>query len=224
MKGHISRYWKSSEFKFYTLVVLTSILLITINLIHSAYYSIVDAIRYAVFQVASITTATGYSTADFEKWPFFSQMLLLSLMFMGGMVGSTAGGMKQARILIMFKQAYRELYQLIHPHAFTALKLDGKSVNKETLGGIWGFIFLFLFIYVIAVLIMSSLGVDIVTSASTVVSAMSNVGPALGDAGPMDNYSAIPTAGKWILILCMLIGRLEIYTVIVLFIPHFWSK
>lgn len=224
LKGQVSLYWKSSEFKFYCLVVFTSIALVTLNLINSNYNSIFEALRYAIFQIASIVTATGYATADFEKWPLFSQMLLITLMFIGGMVGSTAGGIKQARILIMFKQAYRELYQLIHPHAFTALKLDGKSVNKETLGGIWGFIFLFLFVYVIAVLIMSLLGLDITTSLSTVVAAMSNVGPALGDAGPAENYSTIPTAGKWVLTICMLIGRLEIYTVIILFVPHFWRK
>jgi trk system potassium uptake protein TrkH len=224
LKGHVSRYWRSSEFKFYCFVVSASIALVTLNLISSNHNSLSGALRYAIFQVASIGTATGYSTANYEKWPFFSQMLLITLMFIGGMVGSTAGGIKQARILIMLKQAYRELYQLIHPHAFTTLKLDGKSINKETLGGIWGFIFLFLFIYVIAVLIMSFLGLDIITSLSTVVSSMSNVGPALGNAGPTENYSTIPTAGKWVLILCMLIGRLEIYTVIILFVPHFWRK
>ncbi|MBL7031775.1 MAG: TrkH family potassium uptake protein, partial [Nitrospira sp.] len=146
------------------------------------------------------------------------------LMFFGGMVGSTGGGMKQARILLMFKQAYRELYHLIHPHAMTALKLDEKNVPKETLGGIWGFLFLFILISVVATLLMTALGLDIITSATTVISAMSNVGPALGDAGPADNYFMIPAAGKWILLVCMLIGRLEIYTVILLFLPIFWRK
>jgi trk system potassium uptake protein TrkH len=151
-------------------------------------------------------------------------MLLLSLMFFGGMVGSTGGGMKQVRILLMFKQSYRELYHLIHPRALTALRLDKKNVPKETLGGIWGFLFLFILISVVATLVMTALGVDIVTSASTVISSMANVGPALGDAGPTENYGPIPVAGKWVLAICMLIGRLEIYTVIVLFMPLFWKK
>ena len=140
------------------------------------------------------------------------------------MVGSTGGGMKQVRILLMLKQAYRELYHLIHPRAMTVLKLDEKNVSKETLGGIWGFLFLFILISVVATLLMTASGVDILTSASTVISAMSNVGPALGEAGPAENYYLIPAAGKWILIMCMLIGRLEIYTVIVLFMPIFWRK
>lgn len=223
-RGDFSRYYKSSEFRFFCLVVALSIILIALNTTGSNYASLPQALRYAAFQVASIVTACGYVTADFEKWPVFSQSILICLMFIGGMVGSTSGGMKQARILIMLKQAYRELYQLIHPHAVTYVKLDEKPLTKEILGGIWGFIFLFLFIYVIAVLMMASFGIDLITSATTVISAMSNVGPALGVAGPMENYSTIPSAGKWVLILCMLIGRLEIYTVVVLFVPHFWRK
>lgn len=223
-RGNASKLLKSNEFRFYLTAIVIAIVIITTNLHMSYYDSFSDSLRYGVFQAVSIMTTTGYATADYAQWSSFAQIALLMIMFFGGMIGSTSGGMKQVRILIMLKQIYREIYQLIHPHAVTALKLNGKGIDKETLGGIWGFIFLFLFVYVIGVLVMSFLGLDIITSLSTVVSAMSNVGPALGDAGPADNYSTIPTAGKWVLILCMLIGRLEIYTVIVLFIPHFWSK
>ncbi len=224
LRGKLSRFAKSSEFKFYCSVVFVSIVIVTANIMQTEYFSVLKALRYASFQVVSIITTTGFTTADYEKWPVFSQMFLLCLMFIGGMVGSTGGGMKQVRILLMFKQAHRELYHLIHPHAVTALKLDEKHVPKETLGGIWGFLFLFILIAVVATLFMTALGVDIITSGSTVVSAMSNVGPALGEAGPADNYIAIPAAGKWVLVLCMLIGRLEIYTVILLFMPIFWRK
>lgn len=224
LRGNFSRFTKSSEFKFYCSVALTAIVVITMNTMYSGRYSIWEALRYASFQVVSIMTTTGYTTADYEAWPVLSQMLLLCLMFFGGMVGSTGGGMKQVRILLMFKQAYRELYHLIHPHAVTALKLDEKNVPKKTLGGIWGFLFLFILISVIATLLLTALGVDIITSASTVISAMANVGPALGQAGPMENYYAMPPFGKWVLVLCMLIGRLEIYTVILLFMPLFWRK
>ena len=223
LRGKLSRLAKSSEFKFYCSVVVVSIIIVTLNIRASEHLSILDALRYASFQVVSIMT-TGFTTADYEMWPVLSQVLLIFLMLFGGMVGSTGGGMKQVRILLMFKQAYRELYQLIHPHAVTALRLDGKNVDKETLGGIWGFLFLFVLIAVTATLCMAALGLDIITSASTVISAMSNVGPALGEAGPSDNYSTIPTAGKWVLMFCMLVGRLEIYTVILLFVPIFWQK
>lgn len=224
LRGNFSRFTKSSEFKFYCMVIGLSIIIVTLNIMASGYSSILEALRYAAFQVVSIVTTTGYTTADFEIWPILIQMLLLCLMFFGGMIGSTGGGMKQVRVLLMFKQAYRELYQLIHPHAVTALKLNGKNLHKETLGGIWGFLFLFILIAVVATLSMTALGVDIITSASTVISAMSNVGPALGEAGPSDGYSIIPVAGKWVLIFCMLMGRLEIYTVVILLVPHFWRK
>jgi trk system potassium uptake protein TrkH len=224
IRGNISRFFNSSEFKFYCLVLLSSISIIALTLYLGGRDSVIAAFRYAAFQVVSITTTTGYVTANYELWPVFAQMLLLCLMFFGGMVGSTGGGMKQVRVLLMLKQAYRELYQLIHPHAYTALKLDGKPVLKQTLGGIWGFLFLFIAIAVAATLCMTALGLDFITSASTVISSMSNVGPALGDAGPTDNYFTIPPLGKWILIFCMLTGRLEIYTVVILLVPHFWRK
>ena len=224
LRGKFSKFTKSTEFKFYLMVIFVSIAVVTLTLIRSGGYSVPDSLRYASFQVVSVMTTTGFATADYELWPVFIQVLLLSLMFFGGMIGSTGGGMKQVRVLLMIKQAYRELYQLIHPHALTALRLGGKIVLKETLGGIWGFLFLFILISVVATLLMSALGMDIITSASTVISAMSNVGPALGQAGPTDNYSSIPAAGKWVLIFCMLMGRLEIYTVVILFVPHFWKK
>ncbi len=224
LRGKFSRFTKSSEFKFYCTVVVSSITVISLSLTVSGYSSVFDALRDASFQIVSIMTTTGFATADYELWPFFAQMILMTLMFFGGMIGSTGGGMKQVRVLLMLKQAYRELYQLIHPHAFTALKLDGKNLHKETLGAIWGFLFLFILIAVTATILMTGLGLDIITSSTAVISAMSNVGPALGDVGPTDNYSSIPTAGKWILIVCMLMGRLEIYTVVVLFVPHFWKK
>jgi trk system potassium uptake protein TrkH len=225
LRGDFSRFLRSSEFRFYCSIVLVATTAITLNLLLSGEYSsVAEAIRYASFQVVSLMTTTGYVTGDYEVWPFLSQMILLLLMFLGGMVGSTGGGMKQVRILLIFKQAYRELYHLIHPHALTALKLDGRSLPKETIGGIWGFLFLFILISAFSAICLTIVGVDLATAVTTVISSMSNVGPALGDAGPTDNYSSIPKAGKWILIMCMLIGRLEIYTVIVLFVPHFWRK
>jgi trk system potassium uptake protein TrkH len=224
LRGKISKVLKSTELRFYCSVVAISIVLVTGYLVYKGVMPLPDALRYSSFQVISIVTTTGYATADYELWPIFTQMLILSLMFFGGMVGSTGGGMKQVRILLMLKQAYRELYHLIHPHAMSVLKLDDRNVPKETLGGIWGFLFLYILIGVVASLFMTALGVDIITASSTVISSLSNVGPALGSAGPAENYAMIPSAGKWVLIFCMLAGRLEIYTVILIFIPIFWRK
>jgi len=222
-RGDLKRFWQSSEFRFYLGVTLFATLLLTFNNFE-IYSSVKQSLRYAVFQSVSIMTTTGYATADYELWGPFAQMLLIVLMFFGGMIGSTGGGMKQVRVLLMLKQGYRELYQLIHPRAVTTLKLDEKPVTKEVLGSIWGFLFLFLFLCVIATLALNAMGVDMITASSTVVSAMSNVGPALGAAGPAENYSALPDTGKWVLSFCMLAGRLEIFTVIILFVPGFWKK
>ena len=223
-RGKVSKVWSSSELKFYVMITVAATLAIAFNLWRITYDSAAVSLRHSLFQVVSVMTTTGFATADFERWPFFAQTLLVILMFFGGMIGSTGGGIKQVRILLMLKQGYRELYQLIHPRAVTTVKLDDKFLGKEILGSIWGFLFLFIFVCIIATLAMTALGTDIVTSATTVISAMCNVGPALGDAGPAENYASIPTAGKWVLIFCMLTGRLEVYTVLILFLPDFWKK
>ena len=223
-KGQHAKLWKSAEFRFYLSVTVIATIAIMFNIWRSSYDSIIDSFRYSLFQVTSIMTTTGYATADYEKWAPLAQVLLIILMFFGGMIGSTGGGIKQVRILLMLKQGYRELYQLIHPHAITTMKLDGKFLNKEILGSIWGMVFLFLGVCTVAIIGMAATGEDIVTSTTTVISAMCNVGPALGSAGPAENYAEISMTGKWILIFCMLTGRLEVYTVLILIVPHFWKK
>lgn len=223
-KGKLSKLWKSDEFKFYIGVTSLATLLITMNMWIVSVTSLIDSFRYSLFQVISLMTTTGYATADYERWSPFAQTILIIIMFFGGMIGSTGGGMKQVRILLMLKQGYREMYQLIHPRAVTSVKLDEKFLDKEILGSIWGLVFLFLGVCVIATIGMAATGTDIITSATTVISAACNVGPAFGQAGPAENYAAIPTSGKWILIFCMLTGRLEVYTVLILFVPRFWRK
>ncbi len=224
LQGKASAVIKNNEFRFYGATTLVIMTLITLDLLVTAETTIEDSFRLALFQTTSIMTTTGYATADFERWSPFAQSLLLLCMFFGGMIGSTAGGIKQVRVLLMLKQGYREIYQLIHPHAITTLKLDNKFLSKEVLGSIWGFVFLFLVMCSIATIGMTLCGVDLVTAFTTVLSAAGNVGPALGEAGPAENYSNIPTTGKWILVFCMLAGRLEVYTVLILFVPNFWKR
>jgi trk system potassium uptake protein TrkH len=224
VRGMPSKLWKNSEFRFYLAMTGLATLLLAINLWLTTYPSLADSFRLSVFQVVTIMTTTGYMSADFEKWTPFAQTLLILIMFLGGMIGSTGGGIKQVRIMLMLKQGYREMYQLIHPRAVTSLKLDDRYLSKEVVGSIWGFVFLFLNVCVVAILAMAALGVDMVTSTTTVISAICNVGPALGEAGPTENYAGLPAAAKWVLIFCMLTGRLEVYTIIILFIPNFWKK
>jgi trk system potassium uptake protein TrkH len=224
LRGDTGKFLRSGEFKFYVTMAVGATFLIAFSTYGTSYSSVGESLRYASFQAVSIMTTTGYATTDYEAWMPFAKVLLVLLMFCGGMIGSTGGGMKQIRVFVMLKQGYRELYQLIHPHAVTTVKVDGKVLSKEMLGSIWGFLFLFVLICMAATLAMAALGLDMVTAASTVISAMSNVGPALGEAGPTDNYASIPVAGKWVLAFCMLAGRLEIYTVMVLFVPRFWRR
>jgi trk system potassium uptake protein TrkH len=145
-------------------------------------------------------------------------------MFVGGSAGSTGGSIKCLRILLIIKHSYKELYRLVHPHAVTTVKLGKDIVSAEIMGSIWGFFILYLSLTVAATLIMSLLGVDMITAFSSVAATIGNVGPGFGMVGPVSTYSEIPYLGKWILSFCMLTGRLEIYTVIVLLIPEFWKK
>lgn len=224
LKGQPRLLLKNAEFRFYGTVTVIATICVWASLWAYGYYPVLDALRFALFQVVTIMTTTGFMTADYERWPPMAQLILMLLMFFGGMIGSTGGGIKQVRMMLMLKQGYRELFQLVHPRAVITLKLDDKFLTKELLGSIWGFVFLFFAVMAVATVGMTSLGVDLVTSASTVISAICNVGPALGNAGPTENYAGLPLSAKWILTFCMLTGRLEVYTVLILFVPAFWRR
>jgi trk system potassium uptake protein TrkH len=224
LKGNFRALWDDPEFRFYSGVIFVSTLLITFNLSSHLQVDFLKSFRLALFQVVSIQTTTGYTTADFEKWPAFSQYLLLALMFIGGCAGSTGGAIKCVRIFVLVKQGAMELYQLVHPRAVVTVKLGGKVIPQGILNGILGFFFLYIGIFVLASLALSLLGADIITSVSAVATTLGNVGPGLGEVGPMDNFAHLPIASKWILTACMLFGRLEIYTLLIILFPEFWRK
>ncbi|MHC2995488.1 MAG: TrkH family potassium uptake protein [Candidatus Atribacteria bacterium] len=224
LHGNVKSLIKDREFLFYSGVILISILTITTQLRLYIYNSIFTALRYASFQVVSIATTTGFVTADYDIWPAFSKSILLILMFVGGCAGSTGGAIKNIRVLLLLKQAYREIHKLIHPKAITPIRLGDKTISEEVMRNITGFFFLYVFIFVVCTFIMTILGLDIVSAMASVAATLGNVGPGLGLVGPAQNYTFIPPLGKIILILCMLLGRLEIYTVLILVIPEFWKK
>jgi trk system potassium uptake protein TrkH len=224
LTGNLRSFYRNSEVRFYWLALGLSMFLVTLVLRFQTYDTVARAFRYASFQVTSIMTTTGYTTADFEGWPSFIQYLLVLLMFIGGSAGSTGGGMKCMRILLLLKQGRKELSRLIHPHGVIPVRLGGKAVPGEVIQAVWGFFFLFILVFVLASVAMALLGLDIITAFVSVAATINNIGPGLGDVGPLDNYRSIPFLGKWILIFCMLIGRLELYTVIVLLVPDFWRK
>ncbi len=169
-------------------------------------------------------TTTGYITADYEQWPLAVQYILFALMFFGGCAGSTGGSVKCIRILLLLKQAYKEIYGLIHPHAVSTIKLGKKTVPPDVMESVLGFSLVYLGIFVVASLLMSWLGLDFKSALSSVAACIGNVGPGLGMVGPVKTYLPIVPTGKWILILCMILGRLEIFTLLILFLPQFWKK
>lgn len=223
LRGQVKRYWSSPEFRFFSILTALFILIITVErLISGDPLSI--AFRDSAFQVVAIVTTTGYATADYELWHFSVQGLLVILMLMGGMAGSTAGGIKAVRVQILLKQARIELHKLVHPNTLYPIRLGRKVIQHDIVQNVLAFFLLYVLLMIFGTLAMALLGLDHVTSLTSVISALSNVGPALGATGPTDNYSAIPFAGKWLLALLMLIGRLEIFTVLVLLTRTYWSR
>ncbi len=224
LKGETLAFWRDSECRFFLGVVIFLAIIVSFNLYGSAYRSLGESFRYGLFQVVSIVTTTGYATADYEQWPAMAQIIIFFCMFIGASAGSTGGGMKCIRIMLSFKYCYKELFSLIHPHAVTHIKIGGKSVSEDVIRSILGFLALYIALFVICSVILAGIGVDFMTSLGAVASSIGNIGPGFGIVGPVENYSQIPVPGKWLLIWCMLLGRLEIYTVIILLVPEFWRK
>jgi len=224
LMGRLKLIKRSSELRFYLAMIIGAVILVTFNLRVHVFEEAGTALRYASFQVVSVVTTTGYATANFNEWPALSKMVLLFLMFIGGSAGSTGGSIKCLRILLILKHSYMELYRLIHPHAVRGVKLDSKPVPNEVMASIWGFFMLYLTMTVVAAVILSSLGLDMMTAFSAVAATMGNVGPGFGAVNAFSTYADIPSFGKWVLSFCMLAGRLEIYTVIILFVPEFWKR
>lgn len=208
----------------FLVLVLVLTLLVTLNTLGPVYPTLEAAFRFAAFQVASIITTTGFATADYEQYPGFSQAVFFFLMFMGASAGSTGGGMKCARIMVCCKYCYRELFKLIHPRSVSHIKMNNTIISEDLLRSILGFLALYILIFVLATMGLAAMGVDLFTSLGATASCIGNIGPGFGTVGPAENFAHLPQAGKWLLSWCMLAGRLEIYTVIILLAPEFWKK
>ncbi len=224
LSGNIKAFYKNSELRFFLAIFLTASILITWSIWKSHVPSLGESVRLATFQTASILSTTGYTTTDFEQWPSFARIILLTLIFIGGSAGSTGGSIKVLRVMLLLKHSYRELRHLIHPRAVIPVKLQGRIVPDEVMFSVWGFFILFLALFVVAALLLTMMGIDLTTSLTAVAASIGNIGPGLGSVGPTENYAHLPQAAKAVLILCMLLGRLEVYTVFILFVPEFWKK
>jgi trk system potassium uptake protein len=223
LRGRVGRYWASDELRFY-LGLLAGAILIVFAVNWRQYDDVLANLSDSAFNVTSIVTTTGFATADFDGWPVLARGLLFLFMFLGGCAGSTSGGLKQARVLLLLKHAFLQTARLIHPRQVQVLKLDHRPVSAEIMQGILGFTVLFLGVFVIGSLLVAATGVDLITAGSGVVACMSTVGPGLGGVGPAANYAWLPCFAKLVLSLCMLLGRLEISTVLVLLFITFWRK
>jgi trk system potassium uptake protein TrkH len=181
-----------------------------------------DIARSAIFQTLSMLSGTGYYSVDYADWSSFAQLILLGLMVLGGMSGSTTGGIKSLRLLIGFRAFRNSFTMLIHPHAVHRIKYAGRAVPDEIVAAIWAFLTAFFAIVGVAAVIVASAGYDLVTSISVAFSVTSNVGPALGAAGPGSNFADFPAYAKYGLCFCMLAGRLDVFTILILLQPKFW--
>lgn len=224
LTGKVGYLIKNTELKAYIFIFFTSSILIAINLYYKYYSSIFESLRYAFFQSATILTTTGFASADYEKWPMFSQIILFLLMFVGGCTGSTGGGIKVLRIVTLLKQGLNEMKYLIHPRGVFVLKVSGNPIKKDIVYAISGFFFLYVITLLTVTLIVSTTEQDIITSLTTALATVGNIGPGFGNVGPTDNYAFYPDTIKWVLSFAMIAGRLEIYTFIIIFFPYFWKR
>ncbi|MDH5719664.1 MAG: TrkH family potassium uptake protein [Spirochaetia bacterium] len=225
LKGDFTVYLKDPEFRFYLILVLGGILTVTVNLYtHSNYESILEAFRHSSFTVVSIITTTGYGTEDFDKWPAYSKFLLMFFMFIGGMAGSTGGGMKILRIMAVIKESFAEIQRTIHPKKVYSVRFGATYISRDILQSLNSFVILYILLYIIGILILSITDYSFETISSMVIACLSNIGPGFADVGPTKNYSHLPAYAKWVLSYFMVLGRLELIPVVALILPRIWKK
>lgn len=223
LSGNFKSYFKSAELRFYIALILGSTFII--------YFSRVDEqlpleqdLRECLFQVVSIITTTGYGTADFEQWKPIAQIILLLLMVVGGCAGSTGGGFKVVRILLLGRYLKISLNQQLHPSGVFVIKLDGLRVKREVVQNILGFCMVGICVILAATFLLCLNGVDVMTAFTAALSCLCNIGPGLGEVGPTENFSNIPTPSIWVLAFTMIMGRLEVFSILLLFLPQTWKR
>lgn len=218
----IRHYWRDSEFRFYAVLTLSAALLISCYLWYLGIFTASGSFLHGFFQVVSIGTTAGFSSENFSAWPAFLPYLLLLIGIMGACAGSTSGGIKALRVMLIVKSGLRELNRLVHPNAVVPIKMNRKNVPERVTDAVWGFFAVYVLSFFIFTIIVMATGENFQTSFSTVASCLSNIGPALGDAA--SHYGSVNPTAKWLLILAMLMGRLEIFTLLVLLTPAFWRR
>jgi trk system potassium uptake protein TrkH len=216
---------RNREWRVYISIVALACVFIGAELLARGHYGTpLDALRYSSFQVVSIMTTTGFMTADFDTWPAFSRLILVALMFLGASSGSTGGGLKVLRAIILFKYAYHTAYKVFRPQAVFAMRVGDRVFKEDVVRDVIGFFIIFVSLFLFTSLAMAAMGLDLVTACTSAAATISNIGPGLADIGPTQNFAFVPAPGKILLSICMLMGRLELYTIISLFVPAFWRE
>lgn len=237
LKGKIYKIFKSEEFKYFFFGVIGFTILITVLIINypdpnlatsinhpKPWGETESAFRHAAFQVTSILTTTGFVSADYTMWSSFATMLIFSLFFIGGSAGSTSGGIKIVRQVIMIKSSFYEFKKLLHPNAIIPVRYDGFGVPKTIIYNVLSFFILYMLIFIVSSAILTLFGLDFMSAIGAAASSLGNIGPAIGSLSPVDNYAHLSLPAKWFCSFLMLIGRLELFTVLILFTPFFWNK
>nr|WP_207740828.1 potassium transporter TrkG [Alkalibacter mobilis] len=212
-----------NELRLYIKFIVGSVLFITLNLFLTKYGNLFVSFRDSFFQVSSIMTTTGYSTADFDLWPTFSKIILFVLMFIGGSAGSTAGGMKVIRVLVLLKLIKREISKIFHPRAYSPVKIGKKAISNDIVARVNSFLALHVIVFIVGTLLISLEGIDLVSSFSSVAATLNNIGPGFGLVGPTKNFADFSIPAKLLFSFLMLLGRLELFTVLALIVPSRWT-
>ena len=220
--GNYKSYFKDYEFKIYFLILFVATMLIFLNIAYSNSDWSHNNFLISLFQSLALMTGTGYANANYTLWPYFSQLLLFFMMFFGAMGGSTSGGMKVARVILLIKYAATETRRMLHSRAIIPIRIGDRTISDDVIRNTLGFFLIYLSFFVLTALVLTALNYDFTSSLSVAASAIGNVGPAFGAFGPTDNYALLHPIGKWMLTFCMLLGRLEIFTIMVLFSRTFW--
>ncbi len=224
LRGKPLCYFRDPEFRFYVGAWLTATVVIIANIYGKVYPSFWHSVRAAFFQSTSIMTTTGFCTENFDKWPGASKVVLILLMFIGGCAGSTGGGMKNIRVFVLIKKTLREIRLFMQPQAVLKVKIGGNPVAQEVISHISAFFILFILVFAMGTLLMTFFTPDLQTALSSVIATLGNIGPGLGGVGAVENFAKIPAVGKMLLTVFMLLGRLELYTVLIILLPSFWRK
>ena len=217
-------YRRDNEFMMYIIILGGGAVILSLILWFAHDYAPAQAVRYGLFNVATILTTTGFAAGDYASWYTLAPIMLLMMMLVGGCSGSTAGGLKVLRVVILGRQGLREIYQLIHPRGISHVKVGNRAVPERVIQSVWSFAGLYIIAFNVIALLVAAFGVDLVTSFSAAAATITSVGPGLGSVGPTGNYASLPAAVKVILTFSMLLGRLEVFTVLVVLSPAFWRR